>query len=60
MTNPTAFDASFRCGSRQDPGNTVLPYRLINGTETAFLTADPLNILGLGFLSTQTQNYTFN
>ena len=60
MTNDTPFDASFRCGSRQDTGVSTLPYRLMHGTQVAFLAPDPFNVLGLGFVSMPTQNYTFN
>jgi len=67
MTSTTAFDASFRCGSRQ-PMNTSLtnPYMFRVGTTPfAFLQFDSLiselfNGLTIGPVSLQTQNYNFN
>lgn len=67
MSSETAFDASFRCGSRNPIIPTTDPkaFRLHVGmSEPAFLIFDPigsdlLNGLGIGPISTQTQSYSF-
>lgn len=68
LTSSSAFDASFRCGSRQPAvsTSTTNAYRLQIGTGTpAFLAYDRIitdlfNTLTIGPVSTQTQNYNFS
>ncbi|MCB9806987.1 hypothetical protein H6768_04030 [Candidatus Peribacteria bacterium] len=68
LASSSAFDASFRCGSRAPTANTsdTKAYRLQIGTSTpAFLAYDRIisdlfNNLTIGPVSTQTQNYNFS
>ena len=68
MSSPSAFDASFRCGSRQAVNNVIdtKAYRLQVGTGDAAYLAFDRNIsdlfggLAIGPVSTQTQNYNFS
>jgi hypothetical protein len=60
MMDDNPFEASFRCGSRQDMSSQNFLYRITIGTQSpAYLQSDPLSILGIGYISTQTQKYTF-
>lgn len=64
MTSNTAFNASFRCGSRSAiAAGTVEPYHLRVGSELARLNDDTAFLAifggGLGGISTQTQQYPF-
>lgn len=67
MTSASAFDASFRCGSRKPVlGAVTNPYMFRVGTQPiSYLAFDALiselfNGLTIGPVSTQTQNYNFN
>ena len=68
LTSNSAFDASFRCGSRQSAASTTdtKSYRLQIGTGIpAFLAYDRIIsdifiTLAIGPVSTQTQNYNFS
>lgn len=68
MSSASAFDASFRCGSRQPATSTTdtRAYRLQIGTgDPAFLAYDRTITdlfagLAIGPVSTQTQNYNFS
>ena len=64
MTGESSFDASFRCGSPLPSTGFTNPFALRFGTQNpAYLDYDPvytlfLNDIGVGPLSTQTQDYT--
>ena len=68
MQNSSSFNASFVCGSRTDLTSVNDPvymaYRLaIDGIQPSFLVANTANVLsslGIGFGSTQTQQYTIS
>lgn len=67
LSSDSAFDASFRCGSRNPttPLTETKAYRLqIGTTDPAWLLydqniSDLFNGLAIGPVSTQTQNYSF-
>ena len=60
MSNVSAFDPSFRCGSRLDTGTSILPYRFTQGNQTVFLWPRFVQYSWYMIYIKPTPSYTFN